>query len=1110
MKNHTFWLCNFVLSISLVFPGLVSAQQAVGVVTALKGEAQLTRAATQTALRFKDDLILRDVINTEEKSLTRVLFGGKSTVTMHELSSLEIREELLPGGGTRTIHNLSSGSILVNVARSLLGRGDEVQIRTPNAVATVQGSAVFVQYNLALAQSVVAVLTGSAVVTPQGQPPITLTPNTSVNVTSTAATGVQAGPRGTVTQAEANEIAAGSAVGPTATGESADAGVQEAVVLLEVVVAVAPNPVETFAKDEVPKKVDVVTDPDETTAVVEEVDEEPDLGGGNSLSQVQSDSAVQALILEQGGEIPTEVALPSLTASELPFIFATDTTSSRNPFFKLTNDTLSVSGNLILFKSGASVTLVGRLLDATNSALTIGSAALSRRDILRVEESGTSLSGTGTDPLITVNPSTFTIGRFLDVRGGATVNLAGPLLSDSGSTFTVERDFVDVRQLNSKLTGTGTTPLLQFSSSTLNVGTKGIGSTGRDIGVFFRVDDNVITDVTGPASVTLAGPLVSDTGSTFDILLRFLRVEDGSTFTSTTSDSLIAFSGSTVGTGLDFALLDDSSTVSLSGPFVNALSNTKFTTGTGTTSADFLDIRDSGTVFTGPSKPTTGDASPLITFDQTTLTTNVPITSSDTRFLDLSLSGKLQLGGPLLKATNSTFTTNADFARVTQLATLTGTGTTALFDFTNSTFNIGSDTVQSATTGGDPGDNFFRVDDSSDDVITGAATVTLAGPLVSDSGSTFTIADDFLRVVDGSTLTSTSTSPLITLTGSTVNVKDDLIRIDDSAKVTLSGSLLSAGTTLNIATDPAGFGDLVDIQTGGQLVMNSADPVVLLNGGTHTIGTADTTTNNTSNRMFGLSGRATDSAGNDLTDAAGLGTDQPIKGNGVNPAPFTGASNPIGTLLKATGGATVEVKIGANDASGGRAVRLDTALYEATLPIIDLVGSASTQTILTTARDTIRMDQSKAVSLGPVIALDKGLINVTSGALIRLNSGSNWNVTGDLLKLISGSKINVVNGPLIRVDGTSAKGAASQLSISGALVNFGGTGGNTIIVRNGLCSGSCATKGASSFNVLEQCGGTITISGTDVKNPSLGSFDVGATDAVIQVRNSGTVTIQGN
>jgi hypothetical protein len=69
---------------------------------------------------------------------------------------------------------------------------------------------------------------------------------------------------------------------------------------------------------------------------------------------------------------------------------------------------------------------------------------------------------------------------------------------------------------------------------------------------------------------------------------------------------------------------------------------------------------------------------------------------------------------------------------------------------------------------------------------------------------------------------------------------------------------------------------------------------------------------------------------------------------------------------------------------------------------------------------------------------------------------------------------------------------------------------STIIVRNGLCSETCATKGASSINVLEQTSGTIIISGTDIKNPSFGSIDVGSTDAVIQASNSGSVNIQGN
>ncbi len=212
------------------------------------------------------------------------------------------------------------------------------------------------------------------------------------------------------------------------------------------------------------------------------------------------------------------------------------------------------------------------------------------------------------------------------------------------------------------------------------------------------------------------------------------------------------------------------------------------------------------------------------------------------------------------------------------------------------------------------------------------------------------------------------------------------------------------------------------------------------------------------------------------------------------------ASNPIGALFKATNAANITVK---------SAVELDNALFEATLPVVELVGSSTTQTKIT-ASDTFanigRSNASKVLLKGPFIALDNSLIKVTTGPLLSLKSGSTMDVSGDLLKLISGSTINVVNGPLIKVDGSG-----SALNVTGALVEFGTAGAtSTIIVRNGLCSGSCATKGASSINILEQTSGTITISGTDIQNPSFGSIDVGSTDAVIQVRNSGTVTIQGN
>ena len=176
--------------LSFFYSVATAQQQPAGVVTGLQGQAQLSRpAATPTPLRFRDGVVIRDVVDTREKSLARILFGGRSTVTVRELSRLEVREELLPGGARRDVHDLSSGAVLVNVARQLMRPGDEVVIRTPNAVAAVRGSTVFGSYNPVTNLSFFAFLSGSGLVTPQGLPPVTLNANTANNGANVSGAG---------------------------------------------------------------------------------------------------------------------------------------------------------------------------------------------------------------------------------------------------------------------------------------------------------------------------------------------------------------------------------------------------------------------------------------------------------------------------------------------------------------------------------------------------------------------------------------------------------------------------------------------------------------------------------------------------------------------------------------------------------------------------------------------------------------------------------------------------------------------------------------------------------------------------------------------------------
>src|SRR5262245_39524694 len=89
----------------LFMPALLIAQQPTsGVVTGVQGQAQLTRStfAAPAPLRVQDGIVIRDIIDTREKSLARILFGGKAAVTVRELSRFEVREENLPSGGTRS------------------------------------------------------------------------------------------------------------------------------------------------------------------------------------------------------------------------------------------------------------------------------------------------------------------------------------------------------------------------------------------------------------------------------------------------------------------------------------------------------------------------------------------------------------------------------------------------------------------------------------------------------------------------------------------------------------------------------------------------------------------------------------------------------------------------------------------------------------------------------------------------------------------------------------------------------------------------------------------------------------------------------------------------
>jgi hypothetical protein len=799
MEHRRIRLGSSVLAFSLIFPALASAQQAVGIVTALKGKAQLTRAATQAALSFKDNLILRDVIDTQERSLTRILFGGKSTVTVRELSRLEVREELLPGGRTRTIHDLSSGSILVNVARSLMRRGDEVQIRTPNAVAAVRGSAIFALYNAVLARSIFILLTGSAIVTPQGLPPITLAPLDSASVTGSAAAGVQT-TRGTVTQAEANGIVKGSEVGTGGrTEESAEAGVQEAAQLSDAVVeAVAESVTAGIAETPPGEAID------ETPVVDVTSDEPAPSTGEGSISKGAAAQDVTSLL--------------------------------QNPGFE--------KGNL------SSWTLTG----AGSAVSSLGSIAPLQGSFMALIHTGTGSSGNTTSSL----KQSFDVSSILLIK--------------FDYNFLTE-EFID--------------------------------SSPRDD--IFKV---TLTDFSGSQTVLVNESCCFLSGG---------QRQSGAGSTLTAIDQAISGSG--------FSLKAGSGQTG----FISFSKTVVVSSGTSTIKFEVADVEDAV-------------VDSVLLFDAVALSLDPP--------LFLVRDGQTLVGpgsGPLIAFS----------------------GQSSIFD--------------AALVACCPGP--------------GPTSVSLSGPLLKAERSDLTVPFSMVGLLDGSRLSTTS-----------------------------------------------------------------SDPLVWLQEGVYSLSTIDGTA------IFDFWGTAT---AVDPQTGVSVGTGRTVEHGGP--------------LLQASGGATVNT---------AKVLKLDTALLEATAPVIRLVGSGNSQTSLTSSGTTIDLIKSKVTSLGPVIALDRGLINVSDGPLINLTKGSSMNVIGDLLSLVSGSKVNVVNGPLIAVSGNG-----SLLGVSGALVNFGGTGGNQIVVNNTITP----TATLSGLPVSTANGGAVAIGSNPVKNPSLGTISV--TGSLIQATNNGTVNI---
>ena len=138
----------FAMAAALLCAGLptmaaAQSEESAGIVTTVNGDATLLRAvaaARPVSLQMRDEIFVRDRIHTQQHSLVRVLLGGKALITVRELSVLTVTEE----AGRVTV-NLASGKIGVAVVKGRMRPGEVIEIRSPNATASVRGTVFVVE-----------------------------------------------------------------------------------------------------------------------------------------------------------------------------------------------------------------------------------------------------------------------------------------------------------------------------------------------------------------------------------------------------------------------------------------------------------------------------------------------------------------------------------------------------------------------------------------------------------------------------------------------------------------------------------------------------------------------------------------------------------------------------------------------------------------------------------------------------------------------------------------------------------------------------------------------------------------------------------------------------
>jgi len=314
------------------------------------------------------------------------------------------------------------------------------------------------------------------------------------------------------------------------------------------------------------------------------------------------------------------------------------------------------------------------------------------------------------------------------------------------------------------------------------------------------------------------------------------------------------------------------------------------------------------------------------------------------------------------------------------------------------------------------------------------STLALPGSLFRSSGESLSTNGTFLTI-NGYDVLGQSGAPLLSFSGSRVDTDGDLLRI-------LASQIVAGGGLLRVD------GGAQIVQTGSDALLSARDS------------------------MLALGGHLIDVAGRSFAVQRDPDPD-PISG-----AP-TGLVFGIDRPLQPGPGAAVFEADASRVTVGGSALKIDTALLEASAPALRLLHGAA----LTTGNHAIDLALRAKVSIpgDALVSLNLSSLLVRQGHLVNVAGGSRLSV-GDLVALTGGSTLSILNGALLSVSG------GSIVNVGGALIRFTGTD-NFVGITNSFAP-------------------TALIGGVPVYAPG-GGFSVTTSNALAGLGTSGAIKING-